>query len=101
MPLFKNSKNGRFYNHCGPVFLESVEAPDGVEREVSFFLSFFLSFAERVSLGTFNKVLSLLFSSSVPKLVFTVSEGGFLTTKNLSYRFLVLPLEPASYVRMS
>lgn len=101
MPLFKNSINGRFYNHCGPIFLESVEAPDGVEREVSFFLPLFVSFAERVSLDTFNKVLSLLFSSSVPKLVITGSEGVFLKTKNLFCRILVVALEPASYVRMS
>lgn len=101
MPLFKNSINGRFYNHSGPIFLESVEAPDGVKRE-GFFLPLFLSFAEQVSLDTFNKVLSLLFSSNVPKLANTGSDDVFLTLRiNLLYRFLAVAVEPTSYVRMS
>lgn len=64
--------------------MESVEAPDGMEREGFFFsLPLFLNFAEQASLDTLDKVFSLLFSSSVPTLVIAESEGGLSYTKSL------------------
>lgn len=59
---------GDFYSHYGPLFLESLETPDGVERE-GLFLPCSLSFAEQDSQDTLYKVLGLLFGLSVPTLV--------------------------------
>lgn len=57
--------------------MESLEAPDGVEREgFFFFLPFSLSFVEQASLDALDKVLGLLFGSSVPRLLAAGSKGA-------------------------